>query len=179
MKRAIYLIPFGEVNADILAVIAEAVSQEFTLPCRVGPAMPQPDYAYRAKRGQYLSDLILERLRGVGLPSAHRLLGIVDLDLYTPGLNFIFGQATAGGREALIALARLRQGFYNLPEDETLFRRRCVKEAVHELGHTYSLGHCPDARCVMYFSNTLGDTDRKGAGFCVRCSRKLSGERRP
>lgn len=27
---------------------------------------------------------------------------------------------------------------------------------------------CPDPRCVMWFSNTLVETDRKGARFCAR-----------
>jgi archaemetzincin len=112
-------------------------------------------------------------LRPVALP-AERLLGLVDLDLYTPGLNFVFGQASMGGREALIALPRLRQSFYGLADDEALFHERAIKEAVHELGHTYGLGHCPDATCVMHFSNSLPDTDFKGKGFCAVCKAALA-----
>ncbi len=55
---------------------------------------------------------------------------------------------------------------------------RVVKEAIHELGHTYGLGHCRDARCIMYFSNSLLDTDRKGAAFCVNCRRMVEEARR-
>ncbi len=54
---------------------------------------------------------------------------------------------------------------------------RALKEAVHELGHTYYLSHCADAKCVMYFSNSLADTDIKGAGFCKRCQQRLGEER--
>ncbi|MFQ6039016.1 MAG: archemetzincin, partial [Candidatus Aminicenantales bacterium] len=68
---------------------------------------------------------------------------------------------------------RLRQEFYRLPEDRTLFLARCVKEAVHELGHAFGLRHCPNPRCVMHFSNSLLDTDKKTASFCQRCSRIL------
>jgi hypothetical protein len=28
-------------------------------------------------------------------------------------------------------------------------------ETVHELGHLLNLGHCPNPRCVMHFSNSL------------------------
>ena len=59
--------------------------------------LPYPAYAYHQRRQQYLSDAILSQLRPVVLP-AERLLGLVDLDLYTPGLNFVFGQASMGGR---------------------------------------------------------------------------------
>ena len=79
------------------------------------------------------------------------------------------------GREAVIALPRLRQSFYGLPDDEKLFLARAVKEAVHELGHTYGLGHCPDARCVMHFSNSLRDTDFKSHRFCGACRARIPG----
>ncbi|MEA2005134.1 MAG: hypothetical protein U9O50_02570 [Acidobacteriota bacterium] len=46
-------------------------------------------------------------------------------------------------------------------------------EAVHELGHTYGLSHCPDAKCVMHFSNSLLDTDKKSASFCTHCHKLL------
>ena len=103
----------------------------------------------------------------------NQMLGIADVDLYVPGLNFVFGQAEPPGKAALISLRGLRQEFYGLPPDKELFAKRAIKEAVHELGHTYSLGHCRDARCVMYFSNSLWDTDRKLALLCDDCRNKL------
>lgn len=84
-------------------------------------------------------------------------------------LNFVFGLADRATARAIIALPRLRQSFYGLPDDIALFRERAIKEAVHELGHTFGLGHCRDRRCVMAFSNSLADTDRKGQEFCERC----------
>ena len=67
----------------------------------------------------------------------------------------------------------LRQEFYNLPRDQGLFHKRGLTEAVHELGHTYGLGHCRNPRCVMFFSNSLVDTDRKGPEFCPDCKKQL------
>jgi len=94
------------------------------------------------------------------------VLGILDVDLYTEGLNFIFGQADLSGRLALISIIRLRQEFYGLKPDEEIFRKRVIKEAVHELGHTLGLRHCHDSYCVMHFSNSLRDTDIKSENFC-------------
>jgi archaemetzincin len=59
------------------------------------------------------------------------------------------------------------------PEDQALFRERALKEAVHELGHTYGLQHCPNLRCVMHFSNSLRDTDAKQAKWCSRCATQV------
>lgn len=36
-------------------------------------------------------------------------------------------------------------------------------------GHTWGLAHCAAPRCVMFFSNTLHDTDAKGVEFCSAC----------
>ena len=174
MERPIYLMPVGPVDKGLLEAIARAVGRTFDRPCRVGESLVDPAYAYDRRRRQYRVGEILLRLRGLDMPQAHRLLGLVDQDCCAPGLNFVFGQAMAGGRDAVVALPRLRQEFYGLPEDEMLFQERAIKEAVHELGHTYGLGHCPNPRCVMHFCNSLVDTDIKGATFCERCRAELN-----
>src|SRR5919107_10783 len=58
------------------------------------------------------------------------ILAICNNDAYSPGLNYVFGQA-------------------------------------------FGLGHCPTQFCVMHFSNSLVDTDRKAKDFCILCSNKL------
>lgn len=172
MTLTILLIPLGPVPDDLLSGLAEPLTVTFGLPCRVASAISIPPTAYDPGGRQYVGHAILTALAALEIPpEVERVLGIVDEDCYAPGLNFIFGQAA--GPYAFIALPRLRQSFYGLPEDEALFRERVLKEAVHELGHTYGLGHCPDRRCVMHFSNSLRDTDVKGASFCRRCQARV------
>ena len=174
----IALVPISAVDSSILKILGNALSEEFGGSFSVADPLPSPEYAYVKRRGQYLSDAIMAQLSGLAL-SADRVLGIVDLDLYTSELNFIFGQANISGREAIIALPRLRQEFYGLVSDRTLFQERAIKEAVHELGHTFGLRHCRNAKCVMCFSNSLQDVDRKHARFCPACRRKLAGSQQP
>ncbi|WP_243679610.1 hypothetical protein [Vulcanisaeta souniana] len=58
--------------------------------------------------------------------------------------------------------------------EQSLHIARILKEVLHELGHTFGLDHCTDPpRCVMYFSNTIEDTDRKGPGYCQKCMARL------
>ncbi len=170
----IVLAPIGPVPSDLLSWLAERLEEAFGRRVVVAETLPLPATGYDPRRRQYRGDALIGVLRTLPYPTAERILGLTDADCYAPGLNFIFGQATADGREAFVALSRLRQSFYNLPEDPTLFRRRALTEAVHELGHTWGLPHCPDPHCVMHFSNTLHDTDVKGADFCLRCRRRLS-----
>lgn len=169
----IYLVPFEFDDAAVLDAVAQAVAETFDRSCRWVSSRPIPPHIRPGRRGQYLATQFLEVLRRLPLPDAERRLGIVDRDLYAPGLNFVFGQASLSGEEAVIALPRLRPSFYGLPDDPVLFVQRAVKEAVHELGHTYGLQHCPNPRCVMHFSNRLEDTDFKGAAFCEACRTRL------
>jgi archaemetzincin len=101
------------------------------------------------------------------------ILGVTGVDLTAPGLNFVFGQADPRSRAAVISLARLYPEFYGQPRDPGRFKVRAITEAVHELGHLLGLDHCTDPACVMSFSNSLADTDRKGPGFCKPCREKL------
>ncbi|MFX0029856.1 MAG: archemetzincin, partial [Candidatus Hermodarchaeota archaeon] len=69
---------------------------------------------------------------------------------------------------ALISLTRLKEEFYRRKEDLALYDLRILKEAIHELGHTFGLGHCSHL-CVMQFSNHLRNTDIKPPNYCETC----------
>jgi len=170
MASEILIVAIGGVEASLLNHLCVVVAKTFGRSCRLGGGLPVPQEAFDARRGQYAAQAILQPLHP---GKAERILGVVDLDLYVPGLNFVFGLADPRGRRALIALTRLRQRFYGRRDDEALLLARAAKEAIHELGHTYGLTHCSDRRCVMTFSNSLADTDYKGQKFCQRCQERL------
>jgi archaemetzincin len=101
------------------------------------------------------------------------ILGICSFDAYSSGLNFVFGQASLTRGVAAIYLPRLRQEFYGLAADISIFIERVLRESTHEVAHTFGLAHCPNQSCVMHFSNSIVDTDRKAKDFCNSCSSKL------
>ena len=168
----IVLIPIGEVEEAALEALRRPLEEVFGQRTRIGNRQQLPRESWNQHRGQYLATMLLTL---IPFPrTGDRALGIVDVDIFAPGLNFVFGEADVAGKRALISLQRLRQEFYGLPQNESLFRERALKEAVHELGHTYGLGHCPDPSCVMHFSNSLPDTDLKGWNLCPICQEKVS-----
>jgi archaemetzincin len=177
-RVAIALVSVGPVSRDLLTWLADRMAERLRQDVIVGEGIPLPDDGYDPRRRQYLGEAILDALRAAPHPTAGRVLGLTEADCYAPGLNFIFGQATPNGRKAFVALPRLRSHRrYGLEEDADPFRRRALKECVHELGHTWGLRHCRDPRCVMHFSNSLLDTDAKGTAFCSRCQRRLEKQR--
>jgi archaemetzincin len=170
---AILLIAVGEVEIKVIEMLKYDLNKAFGKQVLVGKGMPRPDYAFNKKRNQYLSTAVLKAIMERREYSIYeKILGIIDHDLYVPKLNFVFGEA--GQRAAIISLTRLRNEFYNLPKDQTLFRKRVLTEGVHELGHTYGLVHCGNPYCVMFFSNSLIDTDMKGPNFCQKCKSNLT-----
>ena len=171
----ILLIPIGEVEAASLEILRQSLAEVFGSGIQMGGRVLLPQQGWDPDRGQYLASALLALVPSPAW--GNRALGVVDVDLFAPGLNFVFGQADIAAKRAIISLRRLRQEFYGLPRDETLFMERSLKEAVHELGHTYGIGHCPDHSCVMHFSNSLGDTDMKGWNFCAVCQEKVRQEK--
>lgn len=164
--------PIGEIANDVLTGISDGLARAFGSPVRINPAVSLPAGSYVPDRDQYLADVILAGLKPCRNMD-HRLLGVTDINIFTHGLNFVFGQADYHGRVGLISLKLLRQENYGLPGDPALLIERAQKEAVHELGHTFGLGHCPDGSCVMHFSSSLIDTDIKKVCFCRRCQPSL------
>jgi len=178
----ILILPVGERNEEILSSIRDGILKVFPRSlCSVSEeTLPIPRMAYNAFRRQYLSLIILQNIRKyaaeIGDKRAFsKILGVANVDLYAPGLNFIFGEAECPGEVAVISLHRLRPEFYGEPSNWDLFIRRAVKEAIHEIGHTLGLRHCSNTTCVMHFSLHIGMTDRKRGEFCRVC--RLKAER--
>jgi len=173
--RPIHVIPLADGVADgpaleLLEHLAAGLARAFRVPCQIRPDILDVAFALDAGRRQYYSTAILQRLERASDPDA-RVLGVTLCDLFVPVLTFVFGEAQLDGNCATVSLARLREQYYGMPPREDLLRDRLLKEAVHELGHTFGLRHCADWRCVMTSSHAVERLDVKGAEFCADCRR--------
>lgn len=167
----------GEIEDYLLEALKSELEKTFKRSVEIGPPMPWPSYAFNPDRKQYHSTSILRRLaQGLDLGDPdQRVLGVAEVDLYLPSLTFVFGEADPIGKAALVSNARLKQGYLRQPARREIMIERLVKEATHELGHTYGLLHCLSRSCVMLFSSTLREADRKPASFCSSCQKILNG----
>lgn len=168
------LVPIGRLHPQALEWIENATAEWFPLPARRLPAIAIPDRAYDARRGQYQSAEFMKTLAQCAPRDASRVLGITDVDLAIPMLTFLFGQAQFDGPIAVVSMCRLHQEFYGLPAQDDLLRERTVKEALHELGHTFGLVHCSDSNCAMSLATHIELVDSKAEKFCARCGTHLA-----
>ena len=167
------ILPVGKVNSNIISWINEQLP--FVFPNSnstiIGEIISLRKETFNEKRAQYSSHAILREVQQYAFrkTSLNRILGIVDADIFVPRLNFVFGEANCPGKSALVSLWRLKPKFYGDPPNEPLFFERAIKETVHELGHTLGLEHCSRLSCIMHFSNSIADTDKKHVLFCKKC----------
>jgi len=149
--------------------VAERLDTTFGLAVRIRPPWFDPETCFDPSRGQYHSTCFLQRLLERPPQACDRVLALTSVDLFIPVLTYVFGEAQLDGQAAVVSLHRLRNELYGLPLDERLLADRFEKEAVHELGHTYGLVHCPEPACVMHASTYVEEVDLKTARFCERC----------
>jgi len=181
--KPIQLIPLGNGSGgtappgpDLLEYLAATLARLFKTPCQIRPESFDGGFAADERRGQYYSTAILQGLERRSDNGA-RVLGVTGCDLYVPVLTFVFGEAQLDGHCAVVSTARLQDEFYGLAPNEDALRGRLVKEAAHELGHTFGLRHCPDWTCVMASTHAVERLDIKGTEFCADCRKPIDGER--
>lgn len=164
----LHLVPYSDADPKAIYYLLSRLSLRFR-DIVIEMPVEMPREAYSSLKGQWNGELLLDHLKRLKEKKGMLwVLGITSSDLYAPGLNFIFGIASLGGTEALISTYRLKEG-----AGEKEYLSRILKEALHELGHNMGLGHCENPSCVMHFSNTLADTDRKRDEYCYKCRTSL------
>ncbi|WP_456454970.1 archaemetzincin family Zn-dependent metalloprotease [Thermovibrio sp.] len=154
----------GELPEPVVIESKKVIEEKFPLePLFLGELQPE----FRSKRdGQLLAEVQLEKLLSLKPEGFLFAGGITPYDLYSNGLNFVFGLALPFNG-FIVSYSRL------LTKDFELFRSRLKKEITHEMGHVFGLSHCPLPECVMHFSNSLFEVDFKGEDFCRRCRKEL------
>ena len=159
--------PIGDIPLWMSDIIAKDVGEFFGFRARVESVLTEISFAYDAQRNQYHSTKILEKLEKNAPDDCIKIIAVTKEDLFIPILTHVYGEAQLGGRACIISIARLIAGL-----DEMVNKgcKRMVKEAIHELGHTFDLRHCEDEMCIMHYCRRLDDVDRKSSRFCRYCT---------
>jgi archaemetzincin len=173
----IYIVPIELEDHSCLERMENFIFKTFHLKTRRREFKINLKEAFDSNRSQYNSSLILRQLIMTPPRDAEKILAVLDVDLFIPILTFVFGEAQLKGIGAVVSTRRLDNRFYGLPEDREVTTDRLLKEAVHELGHTFGLIHCSQPRCVMNSSTYVENIDLKPAELCPLCQKSIKVEK--
>lgn len=171
MEETIYISFINCNDVDKEQIISE-VNKVYTYKVSYIYTPVDIELAYNSLRKQYSAEKILTQLNKLLPDDAKVLVTVIDKDLYTEGFNYIFGQAW--GKVSIVSIYRFKPCTQvDSLQEKNLLTERTIKTIIHEIGHCIGLPHCSNPKCVMYFSNWVGDTDRKSMNFCNKCKNKL------
>ncbi len=173
----ISIVPINAIESSSLERLALCLEERFLFSCRVESPVAIARTSLNSVRKQMFLNTLVSRITATSSPEGAIRLAITDFDLYKTSHQFIFGEGNEEQRIAVVSLHRLRSDFYGERADANLLFQRTLKEAVHDLGHTLGLKHCFNARCAMYFSNSIYDTDNKLSHFCENCEKRVRANR--
>ena len=166
----------GNLPKGILEIVKNEL-ENLNIKCRIMPKLSVPQEAFNHWRKQYNAEIVMNSLSRASevkfIDKSIPSLLITDVDLYYGGLNFVFGLEDPAKSCAIVSLTRLRPEFYDERPDRSVLEERVVKEVIHEIGHHLGLEHCSNPNCVMSFSPSVYDVDRKGKNFCENCRVKM------
>ena len=176
-EHTILISPIGDPGAGsgFLEPLQTALRKAFGFETEISPLIDEEDLWMDPVRKQYHSTPILETLAILAPPTAIKVLAITKVDLFIPILTHVYGEAQLGGKTCILSTHRFGEELCSGTDSET-FRCRIEKEAIHELGHTFNLRHCPDLTCIMHYCRSVRDVDLKLNRFCRYCSVLLEDE---
>lgn len=171
----LYLQPLGAAlpDADVEAV-RRGIVEFYALDVRVLPRVPLPKAAWYPQRGRWRADKILEFLDGQLPDDGMRILGLTAADISTTkGANEDWGVLGLGelpGKSGVISSFRCKRR----ARDALVPRERLAKVAVHEIGHTLGLDHCPTSGCLMHDAEGSVTSCDVEFDLCARCRARLT-----
>lgn len=174
-EHSIVISPIGNLGLEITEPVQNEITRVFGFPAFVIPLLQDVDFALDSSRNQHHSTSILQKLEKFAPTFAIKIIAITKVDLFIPILTHVYGEAQLGGRTCIVSTYRLRDHI-SAARTEAVFLKRIVKEAVHELGHTFNLRHCRENICIMHYCRTELDVDRKSDQLCRYCKILLDDE---
>ena len=157
--------PFEDVKPKQLAEISENIRKIYPK-IKILEPIDFPKNAFYQPRNRYRADSIIKYLR-TKTPNNCVTLALTNKDIsVTKGKVADFGVMGLGYRPGNACVA---SSFRLNPKNKN---EQFYKIAIHELGHTQGLKHCPDKTCFMRDAEGKNPTNEE-KDFCQNCKKVL------
>jgi archaemetzincin len=128
--------------------------------------VPLPEQAWYEPRKRYRADKLINWLKNQ-VNNNEVIIGLTAKDISTTKNEIkdygVMGLGFVPGKSCVVSTFRLNK--QNLKQQH-------FKVAIHELGHTQGLNHCPVKICFMRDAEGRNPTDEEN-GFCKSCKKYL------
>jgi predicted Zn-dependent protease len=154
----VYLMPIGQVPADLVQSLTLYCAQTFHIVCAAAPEIPiDPRYIDRKRKQIVVEDLLVTARAAAPLlsdSSASLVIGLTAADIYTEDMNWRFAlSAREGYRSTVISYARMDNADYGLPVDHELLKARIRKMIAKTIGlQVFRLEVNDNPQSVLYGS---------------------------
>jgi len=165
------LVPVGDVGSEVIDTSVDVLRQRYDVDVVDRSPVTVPEDAYDQRTGQYNAERFINIAESIGRGSKN--IALTGVDIFYRQRNFVFGLAYLDGKGCVVSTHRLNMtadgGGFDDGSDREKFIDRVRKEVIHEVGHTLGMRHCDNDNCVMSFSPTVTEVDRKFERTCPSC----------
>ncbi|MFY7839212.1 MAG: zinc-dependent metalloprotease family protein [Lacibacter sp.] len=156
----------------MMQFLKDSIQQFYPVKVELAPSKKFPAHTFYKPRNRYRADSTIAWLHTSKPSHCKTVVAVTNCDVsVTKSGQVDFGVMGLGykpGDACIISTYRLKK----TAKSPQHLRERLFKVAVHEMGHNFSLSHCPDQQCIMVDAETKMKLDGV-KGLCTSCKQKL------
>ena len=170
-----YVLPLGaEIPDADVRIVSTALTEFYGLDVKILERVELPKAAWYPPRRRWRAEKLLDFLRARLPADGARVLGLTAADISTTKGKIedwgVMGLGEVPGTAGVISTFRCHKRARN----DQHARERLAKVAVHEIGHTLGLDHCPVRGCLMEDAEGSVLTSDREYDLCPRCRAQLT-----
>lgn len=160
-KVTILIQPFTDINSETTKLITDQIKNVYPN-VKILEAIDLPEGSYYKERNRYRADSIIHFL-SKSTKNDFVTIGLTTKDISTTKGSIkdygVMGLGFQPGKSCVASSFRLKKKNKN---------DQFFKVAIHEIGHTQGLAHCPEKTCFMRDAEGKNFTDEE-TDFCEKC----------